>query len=205
MGRKRTIMLVALCALAGVAVAGVLVGIGLGEDGSGPRRALPTTGPYAPIKPPRHAIPVVSGVLLDDADPGGVGGDMELLLTPLRGAHHYQVTLTNTSSIGFIHAFEWYPPPGVQILKVTGSSSGNCSLTGTSGFGGNQFKAVKLFPRIYCRNLNLEPPTCTCRADGGAEKFSFVADRDMQGGSVTARSMSPVLEIIPAYPKPEGR
>jgi hypothetical protein len=191
-------MLIVLCALAGAAVAGVLVARGGGGETT---TAMPTTGQYAPIKPPKHAIPLVSGVLLGDPDPGGVGGDLELLLTPLKGAHRYQVSVTNTSSIGFIHAFEWFPPPGVSIVKVVGSSSGRCELAGNTGFGGNQFKNLLLYPRVLCEGLNLKPPTCICRADGGSESFSFVADRDMIGGTATARSMTPVLKVIPAYPQ----
>jgi hypothetical protein len=52
----------------------------------------------------------------------------------------YRLTIINTSGIGFIDSLHWYPPSRVSVLKVTGSTVGECAATGTTGLGGNQFQ-----------------------------------------------------------------
>jgi hypothetical protein len=151
-------------------------------------------------------VPLVGGVLLGELDPG-TGGDLQMILSQAARPHHYQLTVTNSSGIGFVNAFQWLPPAGVQIVKVTGSSSGHCKLAGTSGFGGNQFKTVLLYPNILCDNINLKPPTCTCRGDGGSETISFIATQELglHQGVASVISMTPVLKVVPSHVQPEDK
>ena len=195
-------MVLGLCGVAGVGVAVALVVVG---HGGGRTTALPTTGPYAPIKAPAQPIAVVGGVLIGDLQASGMGGDLQTAVSSLPGPHHYRLTVTNTSSIGAVNAFQWFPSPGVRIVRVIGSSTGNCKLSGTSGMGGSQFKTVVLYPNITCANVNLKPPSCTCRGDGGSAEISFVATQNtgLFPGSTRVMSMTPVLKIIPSYVQPE--
>jgi hypothetical protein len=65
--------------------------------------------------------------------------------------------------LGPITSFHWYAPTGVQVLRVLGSSQGDCRLSGLSGFGGDQFKTILLYPNIFCDKVDLKPPSCTNR------------------------------------------
>jgi hypothetical protein len=129
--------------------------------------------------------------------------DLSLTLAPLPGTRRYQVTITNTSDLGAINSFQWYPPAGVRVLELTGSSEGHCALTGLKGYGGSQFPTVVLYPNVLCDNLDLEPPSCTCLGDGGTVKISFVTDKDYAGGSgeLRMRTASLVRDRIPNYLK----
>jgi hypothetical protein len=71
-----------------------------------------------------------------------------------------------------------------------------------TGFGGNQFQTVLLYPNITCSKVHLKPPSCTCLGDGGNVDISFVADRPL-GGTGTTRMISArlVLHQIPSYLK----
>jgi hypothetical protein len=190
-----------LCALAvvGVAVAVFLVGRGGGSGGDAAVRTMPTTGAFAPITVAKPNIPLVGGVFLGDPT-ADTGGDMQVVLTNLPGKNHYKLTFSNTSGIGFIDAFQWYPPPGVQVLRVTGQTAGTCALVGLTGFGGNQFKTVVLHPNIMCRGVRMKPPSCTCKADGGEASVSFVAtDNPGLSGVARVMAMTPTLKVIPSY------
>ncbi len=158
-----------------------------------------TTDPNAPLTVPKPPLIRDGGLILNEPD----SADQEWLsaaLSSLSGSHHYQVTVTNTSNIGFIDSFEWYPPSSVRVLKVTGSSVGHCTLTGLSGFGGNQFKTVILYPHILCDQVALKPPTCTCKGDGGSMTISFVLDREaFASGAARVVTARPVLKVIPSF------
>ncbi len=196
-------MLLGLCGVAGVGIVSALVILGRGDGGR--TAAFPTTGPYAPIKAPPQPVAVVGGVLIGDLESSGMGGDLQIAVSPLPGPRRYQLTVTNTSSIGSVKAFQWFPSPGVRIVRVVGSTAGHCKLSGTSGLGGNQFKTVVLYPNITCDNVNLKPPSCTCRGDGGSAEISFIATQNagLYPGSTRVMSMTPVLKIIPSYVQPE--
>ena len=110
----------------------------------------------------------------------------------------YRLTVTNTSDIGYLNAFQWYAPSGVQIVRVTSASAGRCHSSGTTGFGGSQFATVVLNPNVVCTGLDLKPPSCRCRNDGGSMVVSFVTSRILPGGGLTrVTSMTPILKIIP--------
>lgn len=190
-----------LCLLALAVLVLVAIAVGL-RGGRGEPDAVPTTGAYAPITVPKPLVPRLGygGPLV--ADPDSMirqGQDLQTVVTSASAPHHYRLTITNVSNIGFIGSFQWYPPSGVSIVKLLGSSSGHCVVAGTAGLGGKLFQNALLNPEITCDNLNLKPPTCTCKGDGGEVVISLVADRDIGlAGSTRVVSATPVLSIIPS-------
>jgi hypothetical protein len=194
---SRLAIVLGVCVLA---AAGAITGVVVAGSGSS-ESALPTTGEYAPIKVSRQVVPVVGGGVSRELD-AGVSTNLATQLTTLPGRHHYGITITNTSNLGYIDSFQWYPPMGVRVVKVTGSDAGRCGLTGLTGFGGNQFNVV-LYPNIVCSRAHLKPPSCTCLNDGGSATVSIVTDRDMTATGV-ARMISAtlVLKPIPSYLQP---
>ena len=182
----------------GVVVAAIVV-----PAGDGGASALPTTGEYAPISVQRPKLHVLAGSLVSDPE-AGIQNNLTTNLSQLPGSNRYRITVTNTSNIGFIDAFQWYPPTGIHIVKVLGSSAGHCELSGLTGFGGNQFQTVLLYPNISCEKVDLKPPSCTCQGDGGAVDVSFVSDKPMSATG-TARMISArlVLHPIPSYLQPQ--
>jgi hypothetical protein len=179
---------------------GALVGMRGGSD-SRRTTALPTTGAFAPISVVKPKVYYLGGAPINEPE-GSLQEYLSLIMSKLPGSHRYRLTITNASNVGFINAFQWYPPSGVRIVKLIGSSSGRCSLGGLSGFGGNQFKGVVLYPNIRCNGLDLKPPTCTCRGDGGSVAVSVVFDRDTAySGNTELLSATPVLRITPSYVK----
>jgi hypothetical protein len=163
--------------------------------------SAPTTGQWAPITVTRPNVPVIGGGIPVDLDPMVHREDLSTTLAPLPGTHRYQVTISNTSNLGAIHSFQWYPPTGVRVLEVVGSTKGDCTLTGLEGYGGNQFPTVVLYPNIFCKKLDLAPPSCTCQGDGGTVTISFVTDKEYGGGAGEIRMRSATLSFdrIPAY------
>ena len=74
--------------------------------------------------------------------------------------------------------------------------------SGLSGFGGNEFKTVVLYPNILCEKVNLKPPSCTCAGDGGSMTISFVLNTSTgYSGSARVLAATPVLKIIRSYAK----
>jgi hypothetical protein len=107
---------------------------------------------------------------------------------------HFELLVANTSGLGYIDSFTWSPPPGAPIKAVIGSSAGHCRLLGQ---------------KISCALVELKPPSCTCKGDGGIVAVSFVTDDRAdssvrmlgygQGGLVIS-SVTPVLYFIPSTP-----
>jgi len=162
-----------------------------------------TTGQWAPITVARPAVPVIGGGIPVDIDPVVMRTDLGTTLAFLPGKDHYQITVSNTSNVGAINSFQWYPPTGVHIVRVLGSSDGNCTAAGLRGFGGNQFRTVILAPNVLCDNLDLKPPSCTCLGDGGTMTISVVTDKDLGGslGDVRMRTATLTFDRIPGYIK----
>jgi hypothetical protein len=188
-----------VCVLAaGGAVTAVLVSAG-GDDESS---AVATTGPYAPITVVRQKVRMVGGGVSRELDPGAQT-HLTTNLLELPGRYRYQVTVANTSNLGTINSFEWYPPVGIRIVKVVGHSAGRCALAGLTGFGGNQFKTVLVHPNVTCDKLDMKPPSCTCLGDGGSVTIDFVADQKVYTPGV-ARLVSASLSFktIPSYMQP---
>ena len=115
-------------AVAGILIVAVIVGIavGFGMGGGGGQAPLPTTGAYAPISVPKPLVPTLGfqGPLI--ADPDSMirqGQDLAELLAAAPGnGHRYTLTISNVSGIGYINSFEWYPPAGVNMVKLIGST-----------------------------------------------------------------------------------
>ena len=191
------------CALAAcaVAVGGVTAFVVTRDERES---AAPTTGQWAPITVARPNVPIIGGGIPVDIDPMVHRDDLGTTLAPLPGTHRYRITISNTSNLGAINSFQWYPPTGVHIVKVVGSTQGHCTLTGLKGFGGSQFPTVVLYPNILCDKLHLKPPSCTCLGDGGVVTISFVTDTDYGGGSgeLRMRAATLVFDRIPDYLKP---
>jgi hypothetical protein len=195
-GRAKLSTILAACALV---VGGVIAALVL-TTGGDEKTAVRTTGSFAPITVVRPQLPQIGGGIPVDVDPLTVRSDFNTTLAPLPGAHRYRLTISNTSNLGAVNAFQWYPPVGVHIVRVAGSSAGRCSAAGLSGFSGNQFPTVVLYPNILCEQLDLKPPSCTCRGDGGSVSISFVTDMDIGGslGDVKVRAATLVFHRIPA-------
>jgi hypothetical protein len=169
------------------AVLGLCLLAGCGGDGD---RSAQPTGPYAPIK----ASPMFRGEFQDPAA-GIVSGADASSLVRFLGGNRYQLVVTNTSSIGFINTFTWFPPDGAKIVAVTRSDNGDCALSDGA---------------IEC-TLALRPPTCTCKGDGGTVTIGFTAKtpsaRDgythgigLQYSSLIITSETPVPYTIPSSP-----
>ena len=182
--------------MVGIGVAVAAVGLGGGKAG---RRDCDNGSERAAHRRSSRRLIKDGGLILNEPD----SQDQDWLtsgLSPLPGKHRAQATVTNASNIGFINSFEWYPPTGVQIVKVLGSSEGHCVLTGLSGFGGDQFRTVLLYPNIFCDGVALRPPTCTCTGDGGSMTISFVLSTDATAsGAARVVTASPTLKIIPSF------
>ena len=170
------------------------------HDAAEPTR---TTGQWAPLTVARPAVPVIGGGIPVDIDPVVTRTDLGTTLGFLPGKDRYQITVSNTSNVGGINSFQWYPPVGVHIVKVIGSSEGNCTAAGLKGFGGNQFRTVVLSPNVLCENVDLKPPSCTCLGDGGTMTISVETDKDLGGslGDVTMRTATLTFDRIPGYLK----
>jgi hypothetical protein len=196
--RPTTAALLGLCVLIAVAA---LVTLG----GGGSAKARTPTGKPIFVHAPHSAQ--IGGVYVDDVTTNLVGAPTVTLLR-LPGVNHYQLRVTNVSGIGFLNGFEWYPPVGLQIAKVLRTSVGHCVTSGTHGLGGSQFSTVVLNPDLACTEMNLKPPTCTCKYDGGSAEISFVTSGQAlyTGGSGASRmtSMTPVLKIIPSEVGPRN-
>jgi hypothetical protein len=172
---------------------------------------LPTTGAWAPLTW-QHPLLATQNFIPNPLHPPIVdpdsmirsGTDVQTVLTRL-GNGHYKLHVVNSSGIGYINSFHWFPPAGLELSKVTASSTGTCNLSGTSGAGGNLFPTVVLNPEIDCENISLKPPTCTCRGDGGALDILFTVTKGtnpsgLMSGSVRIETGTPVLRIIPSAP-----
>jgi len=188
----------AICVVAAAGgVAAVLVGTGGGDS-----TAVATTGPYAPMTVKRQKVRMVGGGVSRELDPGAQN-NLTTNLIELPGRNRYEVTIANTSNVGAVNSFEWYPPVGVRIVKVDGYSAGRCALAGLTGFGGNQFKTVLVHPNVTCAELDMKPPSCTCLGDGGSVTISFVADQKVYTpGVARMRSASLSFKPIPSYLQP---
>ena len=186
--RHASVLAVGVLAVGG-AIAALIVTHGGHE--STPR--APTTGPLAPIKVTRPSVPVIGGGIPVDLEPVIEPKYFSTALTFLPGTNRYRMTISNASSLGAINSFQWYPPTRTHIVKLLGSRTGTCTLRGLRGFGGNQFPTLVLDQNVLCDKLDLKPPSCTCRGDGGAVTISFATDKQFLAGDVDLRVRSATL------------
>lgn len=190
--------LVAVIGACVVAAAGAAAGV-LATRGGSSSPALRTTGLFAPITVTRPKLVTTGGGLLSDPD-AAQQTYLSTMVTRLPGSHHYRLTISNVSNLGYIDSFQWYPPVGVHIVRFTGSSAGHCGVSGLTGFGGNQFKTVVLYPNLLCTSTDLKPPSCTCLGDGGSVELSVVTDKPMTAsGAARMVSARLALHLIPSY------
>jgi len=189
--RGRAGVLVA-CALV---VAGVIAALIIMKTGH--ETTAPTTGQWAPITVTRPSVPVIGGGIPVDIDPLIERKDFSTTLAFLPGTHRYRITISNISSLGAINSFQWYPPTGLHIVKVMGSTEGRCTLRGLTGFGGSQFPTVVLHQSVLCNQLDLKPPSCTCLGDGGSVTISFATDKAFAAGDVDLRVRAATLVFKP--------
>jgi hypothetical protein len=161
----------------------------------------PTDGAWTPITVKRPKVPIIAGGIPVDVDPTTSRSDFSTTLFRL-GPNRYRLTIFNTSTLGAITSLQWYPPTGVRILKLLGSSAGHCTLTGLAGFGGNQFPTLVLYPNILCEKLDLNAATCICRGDGGSVAISFITNGvlPVDGGDLRLRTASVAFDRIPLSP-----
>jgi hypothetical protein len=176
-----------------LAVGGAIAALIVTHGGQGSTPRAPTTGPLAPLKVTRPSVPVIGGGIPVDLEPVIEPKYFSTDLTFLPGTNRYRMTISNASSLGAINSFQWYPPTGTHIVKLLGSSTGTCTLRGLRGFGGNQFPTLVLAQNVLCDRLDLKPPSCTCRGDGGAVTISFATDRQYLAGDVDVRVRSATL------------
>jgi hypothetical protein len=195
---RRLVSVLVVCA---VAVGGAIAALIVTEGGHRTTPRASTTGPLAPITVTRPSIPIIGGGIPVDIDPLIERRDFDTTLAFLPGTHRYRITISNTSSLGAINSFQWYPPTAVHIVKVLGSTEGDCTLGGLTGFGGNQFPTLVLHQNVLCDKLDLKPPSCTCRGDGGTMTISFVTDKEFAAGDVDirVRTATLVFHRIPVF------
>ncbi len=114
--------------------------------------------------------------------------DANAVLRPL-GHGHYQLEIQNTSRIGYINTFRWSPPPRMNILAVTSSTRGKCTVDSSGA--------------IACA-ATLPPPKCLCRPSGGTVTIDFTTPPTVvlkiQGHSVNPGILGAHLQIVAMTP-----
>lgn len=203
--RRRYVRLTLLALLCAVVAGGVAAGLLISGDGHGAARVqtvgtAPTTGDWAPIAVVRPKVPIIAGGIPIDVDPTTSHIDFSTTLFPL-GKNRYRMTVFNVSTLGTVNSFQWFPPTGVKVVKVVSSSRGRCTLRGLSGFGGNQFPTIVLYPNIFCAQVDLKPATCTCRGDGESVAITFVTNKGIvvNEGDLRLRTATLGFDKVPTY------
>ena len=124
-----------------------------GQGSGGSESAQPTSGAYAPMA----AQKIKTAAEATDPDQLARGAeDTSTVLSSLSNGR-YELTVVNTSRIGFINSFEWLPPPGGTVTAVLGTTTGTCQLSAAA---------------IVC-SVALRPPKCTCSGTGGSVTIRF--------------------------------
>ena len=166
-----------------VIAVGLLTGCGTGGHRAPPKTAAQTTRTAPSASGARRTTPLPPGVFTQT---------IVRRLSPT----HFQLTVTNLSGYGFIDGFTW-ATGDAPIKAVTGSTVGVCSL---------------LRGAISCRSIDLRPPSCTCKGDGGHITVDFVTragpaelprhNRPLSAGGLTIDSVTPTLLSIPSSERP---
>jgi hypothetical protein len=198
-GRATVALLIVACAVVAGGVIAALVTTNHGHKSS--EALAPTTGLWAPLTVPRPKVPVIAGGIPVDIDPMSIPTYFTTTLTPLSAPRRYRMTVFNISNLGDVNSFQWFPPIGVHVVKLLGTSAGHCTVSGLTGFGGNQFPTVVLNQNILCDKLDMKAPSCTCLGNGGAVTLTFATDKDIAVGEGDLRMLAatPVFNRIPGY------
>jgi hypothetical protein len=127
-----------------------------------------------------------------DPDTYAKGGADGAWVIRALGNDRYELTVQNTSRVGYIETFDWRPPVGATVKTVGKSSAGSCALVGEL---------------VHCDGLHLKPPKCLCRP-GGSETVVFTMHNPndnlgIEGSGLVIRDMTPILKNIPSTPGPE--
>lgn len=124
-----------------------------------------------------------------DPDQGAKQGNDAVVVVRQLSNQRYELLIQNTSGIGFINSFQWVPPPGMTITKITGESTGSCKLAND----------------VIACSATLKPPKCTCRP-GGSMTIDFKATgRDpttQDGHTLTLGVVGSFLRIQKVTPVP---
>ena len=197
-GRTRLACVVVVCA---AVVGGVVAALVLTTGVSDSSARRPTTGEWVPLTVLRPEVPIIGGGIPVEVEPVKERKDFDITLVNLPGKHQYEITFINISDAGVINSFQWYPPLGVRFTKLLRSSRGHCTLTGLTGFGGNQFPGVVLYPNILCEGVDLEAPTCTCLGNGGSMSIAITTDVALKSiaAEVRLRTATLAFDRIPAF------
>lgn len=125
----------------------------------------------------------------NDPDQGAKQGNDAVVVVRQFTNQRYELLVQNTSGIGWINTFEWVPPPGMKVTKITRVSAGQCKLVAGD---------------ISC-TTKLTPPKCTCRP-GGSMTIDFSATgRDpttQDGHTLTLGVIGSFLRIEKMTPVP---
>jgi hypothetical protein len=92
-----------------------------------------------------------------DTAPKGTA-DADVTVSWLTQSGSYELSVVNTSAIGYIDSFNWAPPTGLTLTSVTHAHGGQCSIVAGD---------------IHC-TTKLTPPKCTCQP-GGELTVDFTA------------------------------
>ena len=165
--------------------------------------AAPTTGEWAPITVTRPNVPVIGGGIPVDLDPMVHRDDLSIDDCSLPGTHRYAVTISNISDLGAINSFQWYPPSGVRVLKVLGSSRGPLHAHGPEGLRWQPVPDGRPLSEHSLRQARPEAPSCTCLGDGGADDDLVRHRQGVRGrlGELRMRTATLVFDRIPSYLK----
>jgi hypothetical protein len=165
MGRHRRALAAAICAYV----------VSSAFAGGGASAAIPVckAGQTSTKSKPCRAK-VVSSI----PDPGNVAPrhDDSDTLTIFRyldpAAGKYQIEVDNTSGVGYINSFNWVPPPGMTITRITSTEGGRCTIVPNPVPGGGS-------PMLSCvgGKKGIAPPKCTCTT-GGVMLVNFIATSD---------------------------
>jgi len=193
-GHAKLAIVLAACAV--VAVCGVIAAVLISRNGhetTAPLPIAPTTGSWTPltVRPPK--VPTGGAGIPVSVDPRVTRNDFSTTMAPL-GPHRYGMTIINTSDLGAVNAFQWYPPPGVHVLDVVDSTKGHCTTNGVTGYAVNQTS-------FLCNDLDLKPPSCTCLGDGDSMTVTFVTDKDVAygEGDLRVRAATLAFDRIPTF------
>jgi hypothetical protein len=116
------------------------------------------------IADPRHVFNVRAN---GTTYPTKVGGADSITTLRLLHGKSYELTLLNTSGVGFIHTFTWIPPTGWTVNSLSNVSGAKCKVAAGT---------------LSCVGL-VEPPTCLCAGDGGKVTVDLTIRGTNQGTS----------------------
>jgi hypothetical protein len=140
------------------------------------------------INVPQHAE-LAAGVDPDDTAASSTQFDTAVRFL---GGGKFELTVTNSSDLGFVNSFTWVHPPQMTITAVKGSTTGTCRIVRGD---------------IACEGMAISPPKCTCLGGGRATvrfegKIRTGAGQSyggVQHGWLRVGDITPVPYTIPSF------